>query len=36
VLQFFAIGMLLNVAAALDLQTVDERWASLLPSASQT
>jgi AcrR family transcriptional regulator len=36
VLQFFAIGMLLNVAAALDLPTVDERWASLLPSTSKT
>jgi AcrR family transcriptional regulator len=36
VTQFFAIGMLLNVAAAIDLPSVDERWASLLPSMSQT
>ena len=36
VTQFFAVGMLLNVAAAIDLPSVDERWASLLPSMSQT
>lgn len=28
VLEFFAYGMLLNVAAALDLPAVDERWAT--------
>jgi AcrR family transcriptional regulator len=28
VLEFFAMGMLLNVAAAMDLPTVDERWTS--------
>jgi AcrR family transcriptional regulator len=28
VVQFFAMGMLLNVAAAMDLRAVDERWAS--------
>jgi AcrR family transcriptional regulator len=28
---FFAMGMLLNVAAALDLPAVDERWASWCP-----
>lgn len=27
VVQFFAMGMLLNVGAALDLRSVDERWA---------
>ena len=27
VVQFFAMGMLLNVGAALDLRGVDERWA---------
>jgi hypothetical protein len=29
VAEFVAAGMLLNVAAALDLRAVDERWASL-------
>jgi hypothetical protein len=28
VVGFFAVGMLLNVAAAMDLAPVDERWAS--------
>lgn len=28
VTEFFAMGMLMNVAAALDLQAVDERWAA--------
>ncbi len=28
VLEFFAMGMLMNVAAAMDLPTVDERWTS--------
>ncbi len=28
VVEFFAMGMLMNVAAALDLPSVDERWAS--------
>jgi AcrR family transcriptional regulator len=32
--EFFAMGMLLNVAAAMDLPTVDERWTSWVPSAS--
>ena len=26
--EFFAMGMLMNVAAALDLPAVDERWTS--------
>jgi AcrR family transcriptional regulator len=28
VIQFFAMGMLMNVAAAMDLPAVDERWTS--------
>jgi AcrR family transcriptional regulator len=28
IVEFFAMGMLLNVAAAMDLPAVDERWAS--------
>jgi AcrR family transcriptional regulator len=36
VTEFFAMGMMLNVAAAIDLPAVDERWASLLPPASRT
>ena len=28
VVEFFAMGMLMNVAAAMDLPSVDERWAS--------
>jgi len=31
VVQFFAMGMLMNVAAAMDLPAVDERWTSWLP-----
>jgi hypothetical protein len=29
--QFFAMGMLINVAAAMDLPAVDERWTSWCP-----
>ena len=28
IVEFFAIGMLMNVAAAMDLPAVDERWTS--------
>lgn len=28
IVQFFAMGMLMNVAAAMDLQALDERWTS--------
>jgi hypothetical protein len=28
VVPFFAMGMLINVAAAMDLPSVDERWTS--------
>ena len=31
VIQFFAMGMLINVAAAMDLPAVDERWTSWCP-----
>ena len=31
IVQFFAMGMLINVAAAMDLPAVDERWASWCP-----
>ncbi len=31
VVDFFAIGMLMNVAAAMDLPAVDERWTSWCP-----
>lgn len=31
VVRFFAMGMLINVAAALDLPAVDERWTSWCP-----
>jgi AcrR family transcriptional regulator len=31
VTQFFAMGMLMNVAAAMDLPAVDERWTSWCP-----
>ena len=31
---FFAIGMLMNVAAAMDLPSVDERWTSWCPKDS--
>jgi AcrR family transcriptional regulator len=33
VVDFFAIGMLMNVAAAMDLPSVDERWTSWCPKA---
>ena len=35
VVEFFAMGMLLNVAAALDLPAVDERWMSRVPDIEQ-
>ena len=35
VVEFFAMGMLLNVAAALDLPAVDERWMSRVPEIEQ-
>jgi AcrR family transcriptional regulator len=31
VMEFFAVGMLMNVAAAMDLRAVDERWTSWIP-----
>jgi AcrR family transcriptional regulator len=31
VVDFFAVGMLINVAAAMDLPSVDERWTSWCP-----
>jgi hypothetical protein len=31
VVEFFAMGMLINVAAAMDLPAVDERWTSWCP-----
>ncbi len=31
VTEFFAMGMLMNVAAAMDLPAIDERWASWCP-----
>jgi len=31
VVDFFAVGMLINVAAAMDLPAVDERWTSWCP-----
>ena len=31
VMAFFAMGMLINVAAAMDLPAVDERWTSWCP-----
>ncbi len=31
VVDFFAVGMLMNVAAAMDLPAVDERWTSWIP-----
>jgi AcrR family transcriptional regulator len=33
IVSFFAMGMLMNVAAAMDLPAVDERWASWCPKA---
>jgi AcrR family transcriptional regulator len=35
VVDFFAIGMLMNVAAAMDLPSVDERWTSWCPKNGQ-
>jgi AcrR family transcriptional regulator len=35
VVAFFATGMLMNVAAALDLPSLDERWTSWCPVARQ-
>jgi AcrR family transcriptional regulator len=34
VVDFFAVGMLMNVAAAMDLPSVDERWTSWCPKPS--
>ena len=34
VVDFFAVGMLMNVAAAMNLPAVDERWASWCPKDS--
>jgi AcrR family transcriptional regulator len=34
IVAFFAMGMLMNVAAAMDLPAVDERWTSWCPKAS--
>src|SRR6516165_6898650 len=34
VVSFFAMGMLINVAAAMDLPAVDERWTSWCPKSS--
>ena len=34
VVDFFAVGMLMNVAAAMDLPSVDERWTSWCPKRS--
>jgi AcrR family transcriptional regulator len=36
VVEFFAMGMLMNVAAAMDLSAVDERWTSWLPEVGQS
>jgi AcrR family transcriptional regulator len=33
VVEFFAMGMLMNVAAAMDLPAVDERWTSWCPKS---
>jgi AcrR family transcriptional regulator len=34
VVDFFAVGMLMNVAAAMDLPSIDERWTSWCPKDS--
>jgi len=34
IVDFFAVGMLMNVAAAMDLPAVDERWTSWCPKDS--
>jgi len=36
VMEFFAMGMLMNVAAALDLPAVDERWATVAADIEHT
>ena len=36
VVDFFAVGMLMNVAAAMDLPAVDERWTQLVPKGLAT
>ena len=35
VVSFFAMGMLINVAAAMNLPAVDERWTSWCPKAER-
>ncbi len=35
VVDFFAVGMLMNVAAAMDLPAVDERWTSWCPKKGE-
>jgi AcrR family transcriptional regulator len=35
VVDFFAVGMLMNVAAAMDLPSVDERWANWCPKKGE-
>ena len=35
VVAFFAMGMLMNVAAAMDLPAVDERWTSWCPKNAE-
>src|SRR6202021_209805 len=35
VVDFFAVGMLMNVAAAMDLPAVDERWTSWCPKDAE-
>jgi hypothetical protein len=34
VVDFFAVGMLMNVAAAMDLPSVDERWTRWCPKSA--
>jgi hypothetical protein len=36
VVDFFAVGMLMNVAAAMDLPAVDERWTSWCPKRADS
>jgi AcrR family transcriptional regulator len=36
VVDFFAVGMLMNVAAAMDLPSVDERWTSWCPKPARS
>ncbi len=35
VVDFFAVGMLMNVAASMDLPSVDERWTSWCPKEAE-